>query len=462
MVTAGNTRQQATDIPLTPQSRSLSGQLTAHDRHDFYRFSFTVPRSLNLSLPGIRSRAGANVSLLNFAGKRLLSFDDKDLQQKNRVTLDTGTYLLRVFRSHGNTNYRLKLAAPLHIDRAGNTFDTARRLNLSQNPTISKDFVSLSSDPIDTYSFQLTQDAVLSGFVAGQISAVPAQIFDSQGRSIAALTAKLTELRCAAGTYYLQIQPRSRATGYSLSLSQTPYFDQAGDTLDTGRWISLDSDSDRYTDFVSRSIDSADYYRFDLSAKSTKFSADLKGDRSQDVELELRSNGAAIDLSNDDETILAAGTYFVRVRPQSDQLTRYTLELAGLPIADGGGDSRATATRFDRVFFGNASFTLQDFVGVGDRVDYYKLLVAERLNLRLSSPQTIAVLDGEPAQLQYDLITDTGVQISLNTLSLNNVGVNLSPGTYYLRVAAVSGSATYTLPVRLRYLQLGGIVGGIV
>lgn len=456
MITAGNTRQQATDIALTPQARSLPGQLTANDRNDFYRFSVNVPRNLHLSLHGIRSSAGANVSLLSFAGKRLLSLDHQELRQKNRVILETGTYFIRVSRSQGNTNYRLKLAAPLHVDRAGNRFDTARSLNLSQKSPLFKDFVSPSSDPIDTYRFQLSREAVLSGFVAGQIASVQAQILNSQGKSIATLTAKFTDLRFDAGTYYLQIQSLRRATGYSLSLSQTPYFDQAGNTWETGRWITLNSDSDRYTDFVSRSLDSADYYVFDLSAKSTKFSAALKHDRSQDIELELRNSKGApidIDLSSDDEAVLAAGTYFIRVRPQSDRLTRYTLELAGLSIADGGGDSRATATRFDRVFFGNVSFTLQDFVGVGDRVDYYKLLVAERLNLRLSSPQAIAVLSSEPVQLQYDLITDSGVQISLNN---DNVGANLSPGTYYLRVAAVRGNATYTLPVRLRYLQLGG------
>lgn len=442
MFTAGNTRQQAPDLSLTGKTRSLSGQLSAADRRDFYRFSFSVPRNLHLALRGGRSSAEVDVSLLSVRGKRLLAFDAADLRQENRVILDAGTYFIRVSRTQGNTNYRLRLAAPLHVDRAGNTLNTARRLSLQRTVT-DQEFVSPSQDAIDLYAFTLSDDAILSGSVTGQINPVQAQLLNAQGEPIAPLNAR-ADLPLAAGTYYLKIQPLRRATDYRFSLSQTPYFDLAGNTLRTARMVSLDSGADRYTDFVSRQIDAADYYQFNLAAKSTLFSAELRG---EDTDLELlSSSGQPIPLSEDGEAVLAAGTYAVRVLPDSDQLSRYRLDLQGVTIADRGGDSRATATRIDRVLFGNVSFTLQDFVGTGDLTDYYRLLIAERLNLNLN-PQATSVISGEPVQVRYDLITDTGIRIALN-----GIGVNLSPGTYYLRATAVNGSATYRLPVRLRYL----------
>lgn len=448
MFTPGNSRQQAPDLVLKGNTRSLSGQLSAADRRDFYRLSFSVPRNLNLTLRGVRSSAGVDVSLLNVRGKRLLAFDQEDLQQKNRVTLDAGIYFIRVSRTEGDTGYRLRLAAPLHVDRAGNTLNAAQRLNLSQRTSVFQDFVSSSQDAIDTYEFTLSDDAILNGSTTGQIDPVQTQILNAQGEPIATLNARRSQLSLTAGTYYLQVQPLRRATAYSLSLSQTPYFDLAGNTSGTARTVSLDSGSDRYTDFVSRQVDAVDYYQFNLSAKSTLFNAEIESDRSQDVDLELFGGGRSIALSEDGEAVLAAGTYTVRVLPKFNQLSRYSLDLQGITIADGGGDSRATATRFDRVLFGNVSFTLQDFVGTGDPVDYYRLVIAERLNLTLISPQATSVVSGELAQVRYDLITDSGIQIGLNS-----TGVNVSPGTYYLRAAAVSGNAAYRLPVRLRYLQ---------
>lgn len=313
------------------------------------------------------------------------------------------------------------------------------------------------------YRFTVDEPGLLNLSLKGlrSRSSAALAVLNRRGKSIASFSGTNlgheNSIMLNSGTYFIRVSRRKGRTTYRLQVSNDPYSDLAGNSSQSARSIQLTSTSKSYRDYVSQPLDSDDYYVFSVPSRSTKLSIELSSP--DDVQLDLLDDHyQPINLSweetdQDDRQniyqnqtiVLTAGTYFVRVSASSHHVSRYTLTLSGETIEDDwfGNDRPITAYPLPINFSG----TLRGFVGTGNPVDYFKLLVAERLNLAPSFPQATAVISDDPVQLRYTLITSSGVRLGMD----GRIGANLSPGTYYLEVLALQGDAYYNLRVQLRY-----------
>ncbi|MEA5505310.1 ELWxxDGT repeat protein [Halotia wernerae UHCC 0503] len=328
------------------------------DNNDYYTFDILNNGTFSLTLDGLGGNA--NVELLNSSGTKIT---DSTLLDTNPEAINTslasGTYYVRVFPGGtGSTNYTLNLAFTSDpADNAGNSLATARNINtLTSTPSQFTDYVN-SIDTNDFYRFDLISSALIDLTVTPETADANVQLLNSSGGSIVISTETGTNpdvIRRSlnTGTYYIRVYPASgAATNYDLSVSATAISpDIAPNTRPTANNIGTLNGSQNFSDFVGN-IDTNDYYKFNLTNKST-FSLTLSGlSDNADVDL-LNNSGGTIQSSsltgNANENInttLAAGTYYVRVKPVSSAETFYNLSLSAeiqsdmLEISPGSGSS---------------------------------------------------------------------------------------------------------------------------
>jgi hypothetical protein len=145
----GNSFAAATELGTLSGTRQIADFVGNSDVNDFYRVRLTQPGTLRLALDGLA--ADADLELFNSSGGRLASSarggTSSELIQQ---TLPAGTYVIRVFRFSGNTNYLLTMTAtpntPTVPDYAGNTLAAARNLGVVSGTRSYTDFVG-RADP---------------------------------------------------------------------------------------------------------------------------------------------------------------------------------------------------------------------------------------------------------------------------------------------------------------------------
>ncbi|MDY7002456.1 MAG: pre-peptidase C-terminal domain-containing protein, partial [Cyanobacteriota bacterium] len=146
----------------------------------------------------------------------------------------------------------------------------------------------------------------------------------------AGTTAESLNRILAPGTYFVQVSGSSE-TDYNLNLGANAVLDGSGNTTDNALNIGILSGTRNLSDSLN-SVDTSDYYRFDLSVDSN-FSLNL-GELTADADVRLlnSSGGSFASSSNggsESESInipLSAGTYFVLVSGSSE--TDYNLTLS--------------------------------------------------------------------------------------------------------------------------------------
>ncbi len=328
------------------------------DDNDYYTFNIVNNGTFSLTLDGLGGNA--NVELLTSSGTKIADSTLPDTNSESiNTSLASGTYYVRVFPGGiGSTNYTLNLAFTSDpADNAGNTLATARNINtLTSTPSQFTDYVN-SIDTNDYYRFDLTSSALIDLTVTPETADANVQLLNSSGGSIVTSTEigtnpDVIRRSLNAGTYYIRVYPISgAATNYDLSVSATAIgLDIAPNTRPTANNIGTLNGSRNFNDFVG-TIDTNDYYKFNLTNKST-FNLTLSGlSDNADVEL-LNNSGGTIQISsltvNANENInttLAAGTYYVRVKPVNSAETFYNLSLSAeiqsdmLEISSGSGSS---------------------------------------------------------------------------------------------------------------------------
>ncbi len=214
--------------------------------------------------------------------------------------------------------------------------------------------------------------------------------------------------------------------------------DYAGNSLSRAKKIRLTSQVGTYKDWVGSS-DTTDYYKFDLTTRSS-FDLSLTGlTANANIEL-LNSKGKVILRSAKSgksaesiATTLEIGTYYIRTYRQSGN-TNYKLNLSA--ITDSAGNTLSKSRNLGNLI---GTGTYNDYIGKSDPNDYYRF--------NLSNPASVNVLlNGLSAnanvQLIYDAnrngIIDTGeiLRTSANTgRTSETINLsNLAAGTYYVRV----------------------------
>jgi hypothetical protein len=166
-------------------------------------------------------RRNADVELLRANGRRIRRSSRLGRRNENiNVTLNRGTYFIRVFQRSGNTNYRLRLTA--NPDLAGNTRAQARPVFANARLRNYRDYVA-NSDTNDFYRFRIGKEKDVDLRLSRMSANADLRLLDSNGRLVqasvrAGRTAERIQTRLDAGTYYLRVTPRRpAATRYTLS-----------------------------------------------------------------------------------------------------------------------------------------------------------------------------------------------------------------------------------------------------
>ena len=200
------------------------------DRDDYYKFDLTSDSSLEFNLSDVEHgtylyiyEAGSNwtVSSRYFRG----TSSDTPLEFK----LAAGNYFARV-SGYSNTPYNLEMSAVEIVDRAGDTFNAARNLNILQGTRSFQDFVG-NIDSQDYYRFELLQNSSFELTLEESESnaGVRVTLYDGDGDWIASQTggwwndtALSLSRELEAGNYFVQVSQSWGEADYSLELTATP------------------------------------------------------------------------------------------------------------------------------------------------------------------------------------------------------------------------------------------------
>ncbi|MBD2438635.1 ELWxxDGT repeat protein [Nostoc sp. FACHB-110] len=332
------------------------------DSNDYYSFSVNGNGTFSLNLNNLDG--DANVELLNSSGTKITDSLQLDITPDSISTsLASGTYYVRVFpgTTTSSTNYNLQLAFnPDPADNAGNTLAQALNINtLTSTPARFTDYVN-SVDTQDYYRFDLTSSALIDLSLTPATGNADVQLLNSSGSSIvnSILTGTTTDTirrSLNAGTYYIYVYPASgAATNYELSVSASAIGpDIAPNTRATAKNIGTLNSLQTFNDFVGN-IDTTDFYSFNVTNRST-FSLTLSG-LSDNADVDLYNSAGTIvqsasqtgNASENINTTLLAGTYYLRVRAINTAETFYNLSLSAeiqsqmLEIASGVASSNPT------------------------------------------------------------------------------------------------------------------------
>jgi hypothetical protein len=225
---AGNTLATARAVGTLTATQSFSDWVGSVDTNDYYSFNVGTQSNLTLSLTGLS--ADADVQLLNSSGT-VITTSAAGGSSSESITrqLSAGTYYARVYRYSGDTNYSLSLnataVAPVPIDNAGNTLDTARIVGTLTATQSFSDWVG-SADIDDYYSFNVTTLSNVNLNLTGLSADVDLYLLNSSGTVISSseaggTTSESITRQLSAGTYYARVNRYSDDTTYSLSLNAT-------------------------------------------------------------------------------------------------------------------------------------------------------------------------------------------------------------------------------------------------
>jgi hypothetical protein len=464
----------ATNLGTLYGQSSITGSASPSDQFDYFRFTTTASGRLDINLNGV----GGDVDLyLIYDGNSNGLVESNEYIASSAVNgnfesisfngLPAGDYYALVYE-YGNslTNYTLTLTS----DKAGTTLPEARNLGTIVSGTATvRDYVGIS-DPVDAYQFQLTgSNNILSVSLTGLTADADLYLVRDfnlnglvdQGELLDYSINYNTDSEfiniqgLGAGNYFLQVVQYEGNTNYAMSVSVAP--GEPGNTLSTAANLGTLAGRRTVSDRVSIS-DLTDVYSFNLNTTSNLQLA-LTG-MTNDADLMLIRDSNFNGLIDPGEILqsstlggsssefitvdnLAAGNYFVAVNRFSGD-TNYNLTLT----SDSAGSDVWAARNLGTLSGG--SYSLTDFVGQSDMLDYYRFTIGNYSNVSLNLSNLTADAD---LYLIRDLngngLTDYGEvwASSINSGALSET-INLSalaPGTYYVAVAQHSGNTNYKL-----------------
>ncbi len=452
---AGNTRKKARRISVGT-STTLTESLNRADKDDFFRFVVGARSSFDAQLSAIPRKSNYDFEIQRQNGTVIASSKKPNRQPENlNLTLESGTYFIRVNQRKGKGNYNLQLS--LNADNAGDTFAAARTITVGATPTAFTDFVGIS-DPNDFYRFTVGDPSLLTVALNQLTAGATVTLFDANQNLLltssgSGATAATLQGTFNSGTYFLRIAPEPGAkTTYNLTVEADLVLDQAGQDFASARGLNVGTVPVTVTDSISGS-DPADFYQFNASTLG-ELQIDLTGlSPTADLDVILYDpnqgllafqGGAA---AGGNEQILVnipqAGIYYIAVVPASPgNSSVYTLSAALIP--DQAGQSFATAANL------NVGFTpvqVSDFVSDNDPSDFYQFTAATLGSLQID-------LTGLAATADLDVVLYDSTQTVLSSRGGAAAGGNeqiladiSQLGTYYIEVkpASPGNRSSYSL-----------------
>ena len=331
-------------------------------------------------------------------------------------------------------------------DIGANTWQTAKNISVLDN------WVGLG-DPADCYKLTMTSAGTLTLNLSGLSGDANLSLLDSKGMVLKTsvnkgnLSETITNYALLGGTYYVNVAPADAGKGgvnTNYTLTHNEIYSPTDIGANTWQAAKDIATLDNWVGFG----DPADYYKLTMTGAGA-LTLNLTGLTGGDANLSLLdSKGKVLKTSSNKGTLseaitnyaLLGGTYYINVAPsdagKGGVNTNYTLtHTENYFPADKAANTWQTAT---------AIATLDNWVGLGDPADCYKLTMNKAGTLTLN-------LTGLTGDANLSLLDSKGkvLKTSVNKGNLNESIANflLDGGTYYVNVAPATGvnSASYTL-----------------
>ncbi|MDX2216766.1 MAG: DUF4394 domain-containing protein [Oculatellaceae cyanobacterium bins.114] len=360
---------------------------------------------------------------------------------------------------------------------AGNRFSDASDIRFRNGRAVIRESLA-EFDKLDFYRIKLTGRSNFTCLVSGLEGNADLALYDSRGREIISSEeddddSESISRQLSAGTYFIRINRIEGDTNYrfvcSVSQDAGNSFSRAfrirsGKNKLKGSFVFNDSlgsfGDDDDDDDDGGGSDRFDFYRFDLSSRSTcttllqglSNNANLTIFNSRRQRIAFSARGG--NLSELINQVLEAGTYFLRIDFRSNGGgTRYKLKLNFQSLFISSDDDDTTTARPINITPSIDDF--DDFVGASDPEDFYRVNLTSPSNLNLA-------LNGLSADANLELLNSTGSVIgsSSNTGTTEDlINQSLAAGTYFVRVfpATTNTSVEYTLNFASAPLRLFGL-----
>jgi len=317
------------------------------DASDYYKFTLNNSGTIGINLNP--SSGNADIRLLNSSGQSLQPAATSTLAGTNQDSINrslaAGSYYIQVYAAADSTNYNLQVNFTADApDQGGNTVANATLVSL---PATVSDLVN-TIDTQDYYKFTLNSTALVDIRFTSLSADANLTLQDQNGNGIVPTTNQsgttLDAIRRSLnpGTYNILVTRGAGTTtaNYTLSaVAQTIGPDQAGNSQGAAQNLGTLNGSISRSEFVG-SIDSDDYYKFNLNTTSS-FNLKLSGlSDNADVRL-FNSVNTQIAISNQtgnsnetfSDLVLSAGTYSIRIYPSGSAETFYNLDITAQPQA---------------------------------------------------------------------------------------------------------------------------------
>lgn len=321
MATNNNSFAKATNLGLLNGSKTRSGNLSASNPTDYFRFRLQQRSSFSSLLSGLQN--DADLILFNNKRRRIAESSNPDTTDEAiNAVLRSGTYYIQVKRQQGKTRYSLQLAAAGNTVDPGGTLNTASAISPGNASSIFINSVG-GGDNNDYYVFSTRNPGNLSITLGGLTNPADVRVLDRNGTLIATsnqpgLALRTLNVNLAAGTYYLQVTaPNNAQTNYSLTT-----------TLSASSLIGL-SNNNSLLAFTPTNTNAANIPIQGLNVGETLLDIDFRpatgqlyglSDQGRLYTLNL-SNGLATQVGNTNVRVSLAGSQFaIDFDPTTDRL----------------------------------------------------------------------------------------------------------------------------------------------
>jgi len=453
-------------------SRVFTGSVNASgNRYDYVKFTLRNRRRVTGILKGTNSNVDLRLSRTKTGG--VLASSSRSGTSTDQVgrTLSAGTYYFRIAKNgSGRSNYRLTLStgSPNTSVTAGSSND--RNAGTLTGPRVFNGSVNSSNNRYDWVKFTLRSRRRVKAVLGNTTSDADIHLMRSRSGEIlasaprdGASTDQIVKT-LAAGTYYVRISKDGGGqTNYRLTLSTSS--PTSGNTSNNTNSTRPDGNDSRGTatdmgtlssrmrrdGSVNSTNDRYDWYRFTLTNPG-KVEATLVLNTTDpydlDVDLLQQSSGQWVtagkqwrsgsggtnwntEVGQSSLHVLAAGTYFIRVKKVGAGSCRYRMTVEVSPSERDGGETLFGADPITNLGTLPGGLTrTADLDADNNQNDWYKFRLT---NTRTVTANTYA----EFSSGRVNLVDSSGDVLEhgyANTHTRDAWSRTLSPGTYYIHV----------------------------
>ncbi|MFM6454671.1 MAG: PPC domain-containing protein, partial [Planktothrix sp.] len=276
---AGNDMTTAKDLGAVSSVQNFTDWVGYLDESDYYKLSLTQNSNLKLDLTGLSG--DAVLYLYDSEGNEITYSNNNDTANEAIAkNLGAGIYYLKVASFYGDTTYNLGVSATAltysPANKVGNTLSQNLNIGALGTTQTFNDFVGnphgIEQDENDFYTFSIPSASTINLKLTGLTANADLYLYDSNdyqiGESAAFSNVDETISKILnPGTYRIKVSSNNGAnTGYNLQATASALPNNgAGESFDKALPLGILSSAISYDDWVGYSIDSSDYYQFQLA-----------------------------------------------------------------------------------------------------------------------------------------------------------------------------------------------------